>query len=170
MTPQKHARMTAENGGTPHTFELRNHGSVSCHCDQCKDKEDKCWTMGETFGTPLEPVLRGLYVAKHGESADMIYKDPKLDVDVGKKFDELKAAFGAALDKMAENIGKSMGSQIAAAGGDPTGEEDPFDLTMGDPEYVARSSSVVLFCESTLTCRARASPALCSGPIASTSP
>jgi len=37
-----------------------------------------------------------------------------------------------------------MGSQIAAAGGDPTGEEDPFDLTMGDPEYLTAFDELIL--------------------------
>ena len=92
MTPAKHARMTAEAGGTPHTFELRNHGSVSCHCELCSAKADKVWPMKETFGTPLEPIMRGFYQAKHGANADAIYKDPKLEVDVGKKFDEFKAS------------------------------------------------------------------------------
>ena len=109
--------------------------------------------MQDTFGTPIEPVLRGLYVAKHGKSADIIYKDARLDVDIGKKFDEMKAAFGAALDKMAENIGKSLTTQIAQAQSlandgddptDPTGEGDPFDLTMGDAEYLTAFDELVL--------------------------
>jgi len=48
MTPQKHARETAESG-TPHTFELRSHGSVSCHCDLCKnDPKKTTWPVGTT--------------------------------------------------------------------------------------------------------------------------
>mmetsp|Transcript_7119 Transcript_7119/g.12927 ORF Transcript_7119/g.12927 Transcript_7119/m.12927 type:complete len:664 (+) Transcript_7119:454-2445(+) len=147
MTPQKHARMTAEAGGVPHTFELRAHGSVSCHCEQCRnDPQRKCWPMQDTFGTPLEPILRGLYVAKHGAAADVIYKDARLDVDIGKKFDEFKAAFGAALDKMAENIGRSMGKEIAQASSadNAPGEDNPFDLTMGDAEYLTAFDELIL--------------------------
>mmetsp|Transcript_7115 Transcript_7115/g.12891 ORF Transcript_7115/g.12891 Transcript_7115/m.12891 type:complete len:85 (+) Transcript_7115:127-381(+) len=47
---------------------------------------------------------------------------------------------------MAENIGRSMGKEIAQASSadNAPGEDNPFDLTMGDAEYLTAFDELIL--------------------------
>ena len=125
MTPLKHFKETG------HCLELNSR--YQCKCRQCELE----WNQDATFDTPWEPFMRGIFNEKYGEqSASMLYRDKSKDVDIFKKFDEFKEAFGKALDKMTESIARTLGQNLRG------GSDDHY--TMGDAEYLLAFDEVVI--------------------------
>lgn len=98
LSAQKHARETG------HPFSITPTLRVQCSTCGLLENED-------TFGTPLEPVLRELYVRKHGKAvADVLYKPKAEQFDLEKRFKEFQDSFSKALSSLVESIGASLGA------------------------------------------------------------
>lgn len=104
-TPLKPGNMTSSRHfrETGHALEVRH--SMGVQCTECNLK----WDQQDTFGTPLEPIVRAMYKHRYPETYNLIYRDKSLQTDIFKKFDDFKKAFSAALDKMVERIGGQLG-------------------------------------------------------------